>query len=87
MSPETAILSDLSVSQSTADSIAGRISRRTAAVDVILRRLAAEDLVTRIELVLPGTSSVSPPRPTGILVWKLTTAGHDRTRSALKTEN
>lgn len=59
------ILADLLVSQSTADSIAGRLRTHRDAITIILNRLASEDQVTSRELIIGST-------PTGLLVWHLT---------------
>jgi hypothetical protein len=67
MTIERQILTDLLVSQSTADSIAGRIRTHKDAVVIILNRLATEDQVSSHELII-GTT------PTGLLVWHLTPA-------------
>jgi hypothetical protein len=45
MTLEALILRDLSVSQSTADSIAGRLNRPTEAIQTILTRLETENKV------------------------------------------
>ncbi len=45
MTLEALILKDLAVSQSTADSIAGRLNKPTAAIQAILSRLETENKV------------------------------------------
>lgn len=45
MTLEAAILKDLAVSQSTADSIAGRLNKPTPAIEALLTRLETENKV------------------------------------------
>jgi hypothetical protein len=59
MTLEEAILADLAVSQSTADSIAGRLKKATEHIETILRRLESENTI------------ISFPITDRLLVYKL----------------
>lgn len=70
MSPESAILQDLTAGQSTASSIAGRLDLHQEAAAIILKRLETEGLITSFQITTPRSS-------TGLCVFRLTTAGHE----------
>jgi predicted ArsR family transcriptional regulator len=71
MTNHAKILRDLSISQSTADSIAGRLDLPTEAVQIILQQLIIQQKVTSHQLTKPltvyrltaGIPTLTPPIP------------------------
>lgn len=55
MTTQAKILRDLSISQTTADSLAQRLGQPTAVIDVILQQLIKQQQVTSHELTKPLT--------------------------------